>query len=291
MRDLANACGKVESMTNQKNGAAFKTESSNSPVAVVTGAGRGIGRATAAALRDKGCRVYNFSRSGGDLEGISHIKADVSDEAAFKAALERVVYEAGRLDILVNNAGFGISGAAEFTDNADAKRLLDVNLFGVVNGCKAAAPIMRAQGGGRIVNISSVAAPCAIPFQVWYSISKAAVSTYTAALANELRPFGISLTAVLPGDTGTGFTAAREKSSAGDDIYGGRIARSVALMERDEQGGMPANHAGLYIAKIALKKNVRPEYAIGLKYKFICFAVKLMPCGLRNRMIGMLYAK
>lgn len=262
-----------------------------SKVAVVTGGSSGIGRETALALRAAGCTVYEFSRHDAGVPGVKHVQCDVSDEAQFAAAVQQVADAEGRLDILVNNAGFGISGAAEFTDNAQAKKLLDVNLFGTVNGCRAVIPIMRAQGGGRIVNLSSVAAPCAIPFQVWYSVSKAAVSTYTAALANEVRPWNITLCAVLPGDIRTGFTAAREKNIKGDDVYQGRIARSVAVMEHDEETGMDPAVAGRYIAKLALKKKVKPEYAVGFKYKFLCLLAKLLPCGLRNRIIGMMYAQ
>ena len=260
-------------------------------IAIVTGGSSGIGRETAKALRDRGCTVYEFSRHDAGTQGGAHVQCDVSDEQQFAAAVQQVYAAEGRIDILVNNAGFGISGAAEFTDNAQAKKLLDVNVFGMVNGCKAVLPIMRAQGGGRIVNLSSVAAPCAIPFQVWYSVSKAAVSTYTAALANEVRPFGVTLCAVLPGDIRTGFTAAREKNPVGDDVYGGRIAKSVAVMEHDEQTGMDPAVAGHYIAKLALQKSVKPEYAIGLKYKFLVLLAKLLPCRLRNWIIGLLYAQ
>ena len=263
-----------------------------SRVAIVTGGSSGIGRQTALALKARGCTVYEFSRHGADAEGVVHIGCDVSDEAQFRAAVKAVREREGRVDVLINNAGFGISGAAEFTDNADAKKLLDVNLFGMVNGCKAVIPVMRAQGGGRIVNLSSVAAPCAIPFQIWYSVSKSAVSTYTAALANELRPFGVGVTAVMPGDIRTGFTAAREKNPAGDDVYGGRIARSVAVMEHDEQHGMDPAAAGRFIASVALKRGaVKPEYTIGAKYKLFVILARLLPCRLKNWIIGQMYAK
>ncbi len=260
-------------------------------IAVVTGGSSGIGLETAKALRARGCTVYEFSRHDAHTEGVTHVQCDVTDEARFAEAVREIAERDGRIDVLVNNAGFGISGAAEFTENAQAKKLLDVNLFGMVNGCKAVLPIMREQGGGRIVNLSSVAAPCAIPFQVWYSVSKAAVSTYTAALANEVRPFGITLTAVMPGDIRTGFTAAREKNPAGDDVYGGRIAKSVAVMEHDEENGMDPAFAGRYIAALALRKSVKPEYAVGFKYKFLAVLAKLLPCRLRNRIIGLLYAQ
>ena len=265
--------------------------STQNKVAVVTGGSSGIGRETALALKARGCTVYEFSRHDAAVPGVTHVQCDVSDEGQFAAAVQQVMDAEGRIDVLVNNAGFGISGAAEFTDNAQAKKLLDVNLFGAVNGCKAVIPIMREQGGGRIVNLSSVAAPCAIPFQVWYSVSKAAVSTYTAALANEVRPFGVTLTAVIPGDIRTGFTAAREKNPVGDDVYGGRIARSVAVMEHDEETGMDPAVAGRYIASLALRKKVKPEYAVGFKYKFLAVLAKLLPCRLRNYIIGLLYAQ
>ena len=189
-------------------------------------------------MRAAGAKVYVLSRHASSLEGLCHIVADVSDEESVAAAIREVHAREGRLDILVNNAGFGISGAAEFTQNADAKHLLDVNLFGMVSATKAALPLMRAQGGGRNSRALRVAAPLAIPFQAWYSVSKAAVNAYTLALFNEVKQFGVSVCAVMPGDICTGFTKARQKSHAGDDVYKGRIARSVAKMEKDEENGM-----------------------------------------------------
>lgn len=259
--------------------------------AIVTGGSSGIGLWTARALRSAGCIVYEFSRREVTHEdGIRHISVDVTDENGVKAAVEQVARETGRLDILVCNAGFGISGAAEFTENKDAKRLLEVNLFGVVNCVKAAVPLMRQQGSGRIVCLSSVAGAIAIPFQSWYSLSKAAVSSYVNALREELRPFGISVCAILPGDIHTGFTAAREKSPAGDDVYCGRIARSVAVMEKDEENGMDPQKAGDFIARIALKKRVKPAYAIGFAYSCAVMASRLLPGRLVSRIVGLIYA-
>lgn len=102
--------------------------------------------------------------------------------------------------MLVNNAGFGISGAVEFTKTEDAKRLFDTNFFGMVNMNRAVVPVMREAGQGRIVNISSVAGQIPIPFQTYYSAAKAATNSYTMALANELRPYGVTVCAVQPGD-------------------------------------------------------------------------------------------
>lgn len=259
-------------------------------IAIVTGGTSGIGRETALALQKRGCKVYILSRHPAQLPGMTHLCCDVADERQVQEATERIWEKEGRIDILVNNAGFGISGAAEFTKNEDAQRLLNVNLFGVVNGCKAVIPRMRQQGSGRIVNVSSFAALTPIPFQSWYSVTKAAVSAYTAALRNEVAPFGITTCAVLPGDICTGFTAAREKTAVGDEVYHGRIARSVAVMERDEQNGMQPEKAGEFIASAALRRRVKPEYVIGASYRALSLLVRLLPCRLKSRIIGRMYA-
>lgn len=262
-----------------------------SKVVIVTGGNSGIGKSTAKALLAKGCKVYDFSRRDLGCEGIIHICCDVTDESQVKSAVDSVLKESGNIDILINNAGFGISGAVEFTALESVKKQFDVNFFGTVNVTKAVLPVMREQGSGRIVNISSVAAVAHIPFQTYYSATKAAIESYTCCLANEVRPFGITVTSIQPGDISTGFTDARDKSFDGDDVYEGRIARSVAGMEKDERKGMSPDTAGSYIAKIALKNNVKPIYTIGVSYKVISTLCKIFPCGIRNRIIGSLYAK
>ena len=262
-----------------------------SEVVIITGGTSGIGLATAKLLRSKGYRVYDFSRRP-HADTPDHLSVDVTDERAVKAAVDALVDREGCVDILINNAGFGISGAMEFTDPQDAHRLMEVNLFGMDNMIRAVLPHMRAAGRGRIVNISSVAGLYAIPFQAWYSISKAAVRSLTLALANEVAPYGVQVTSVLPGDIKTGFTAAREKSVEGDDAYGGRIARSVQRMERDEQGGMSPDAAARTIARVATKPGaVKPYYTIGLSYKCLVFLDRLMPCGLTRRLLYALYGK
>ena len=209
-----------------------------SKVVIITGGSSGIGLCTAAALRDRGCKVYELSRRDSEVEGITHLRCDITDEEQIKAAVAQV---------------------------------LDEN--------------------GRIVNLSSVAAPVPIPFQTYYSAGKAAVNSYTMALSNEVKPFGITVAAVMPGDIKTGFTAARQKNIIGDDIYGGRISRSVASMEKDEQSGMDPAAAGRFIADVALKNSRKPLYTIGLAYKGAVFLTKILPARWLNGLIGMIYAK
>ena len=159
-----------------------------SKIAVVTGGTSGIGRETALYLTQNGCTVYELSRRAEGVEGLRHISADVTDEESVRRAVEQILQEAGRIDILVNNAGFGISGAVEFTDTEEAKRQFDVNFFGMVRMNRAVIAVMRKQGGGRIVNLSSVAAPVPLPLPTYYAASQAAIKFYTMALSHEQLP-------------------------------------------------------------------------------------------------------
>ena len=261
-----------------------------SKVAVVTGGTSGIGRATALALKDAGYAVYELSRRAEGVEGLHHISADVTDQQAVNDAVAQIMAAEGHIDVLVNNAGFGISGAIEFTETAEAKALFDVNFFGMVNMNRAVLPVMRQQGGGRIVNMSSVAAPIAIPFQAYYSASKAAVRTYSLALASEVRPFGIEVCVIMPGDISTGFTAARRKSCGGDDVYNGRIARSVAVMEHDERTGMSAQFAGQFVARRATQKHPKLICTMGRKYALFVFLMRILPTRTATRIVGRIYA-
>ena len=262
-----------------------------SKVAIVTGASSGIGRCTAQALRDMGCKVYDFSRRAIPIDNVTQIKTDITKEDNVSLSVKEVIDREGRIDILVNCAGFGISGAVEFTTTQEAKSQFEVNFFGAVTVTRAVLPYMREQHSGRIVNISSVAAVAHIPFQTYYSASKAAIESYTSCLDNEVKMYGIRVTAVEPGDICTEFTGARQKSFEGDDVYGGRISRSVAGMEKDEEKGMSPEIAGRYIAKVALKKSVKPVSAIGASYKILSVMCKTFPCKFRNFVVGMLYAK
>lgn len=260
-------------------------------VVLITGGSSGIGLATAQALAERGCIVYEMSRHGSSQPGIRHLTGDVTVPEQIAAAVKTVLEQHGRIDILINNAGFGISGAGEFISQEAANKQLQVNFLGCDAMCRRVIPVMRKAGKGRIVNLSSVAAVIPIPFQAHYSASKAAINAYSMALDNEVRPFGIRVCAVMPGDIRTGFTGARQKTCAGDEIYQGRIRRSVSKMEQDEENGMDPAVAGRRIAHIALRAGCKPLSAIRLDYQLFCVLAKVLPCRLLNWLIGLLYAK
>lgn len=258
--------------------------------AIVTGGSSGIGRCTAAALAKAGYRVYEFSRREVPLPGVVHRRVDVTDEQAVRDAVAEVAASSGGIDAVVNCAGFGISGAVEFTELSQAKAQFEVNFFGTVNVNRAVIPFMRRAGHGRIVNVSSVAAAAHIPFQTFYSASKAALSSYSCALDNEIRCYGIRVTAVELGDICTGFTKARQKNVQGDDVYGGRISRSVGQMEQDEQKGMAPEVVGTHIARLVQKKTCAPLVTVGVSYKVLGWLCRALPSSLRGWIVGKIYA-
>ncbi len=255
---------------------------------LITGASSGIGRATARLFAGRGDRVYDLSRHSGGDPGVTHIDADVTEPETLQAAAAQIAAEAGAIDLLVCCAGMGVSGAVEFIPEADMRRQFEVNLYGTVNAVRAALPAMRQAGRGRIICVSSVAAVYAIPFQAYYSASKAAINAFTDALRSEVRPFGISVCAVMPGDIATGFTDAREKTVAGEDVYK-NAASAVAKMENDERNGMPPEAVAALIGKLADKTHVAPLYTVGVSYKALVFFKRLFPASFASFIVRSMY--
>lgn len=256
--------------------------------AVITGSSDGIGKETARKFLSENWNVINLSRRPSDLEGIINIETDVTNSENVVSSFAEIEKRFGKIDLLVNNAGFGISGAVEFTDIKDAKKQFDVNFFGAVSCIKSAIPLLR-KTKGRIINISSAASIFAIPFQAFYSATKASVDILTMALKNELKQWGISVCALRLGDVKTSFTSVRKKSCDGDDVYGGMIGRSVAVMENDEKNGMPPEFIADAVYKAATRKNQPTISTVGVKYKLLTAVNAVMPKDLINSIIAMIY--
>lgn len=256
-------------------------------IAIVTGASSGIGKSEKLRLEEAGYKVYNFSRHNAD-GGTNFIETDVTDRESVFAAVDKVISAEGRIDLLVNNAGFGIAGAIETTPIELAKRQLEVNFFGAVNCTQAVLPIMREQKRGRIINTSSVAAIFSIPFQTFYSCSKAAINSFTSALRNEVKAFGVTACAVMPGDIKTGFTDNRVKTDGG--VYENQ-ERSIKVMERDEINGMSPDKVAKLVVKLAKKKRVSTLYTVGFKYKFLVFLSRFFSHAFCDKVVGGMYVK
>lgn len=185
----------------------------NDKVVLITGSSRGIGRAIARLFAERGARVavhYNRNRAAAEatlaeLPAGSHllVQADLTDPAAVAAMVEAVVAEAGRVDVLVNNAGIyedhPLAEASYEEWQASWRRVIDANLIGAANACYCAARHMIAQGGGRIVNVSSRGAFRGEPTGPAYGASKAALNAMSQSLAKYLAPFHVTVGVVAPG--------------------------------------------------------------------------------------------
>ena len=243
---------------------------------VISGGSSGIGKATASLFAERGWCVFELSRRGVSAEGITHVDCDVTSEDSCRAAVAEVLKQTDTIDVVISNAGFGISGAVEFTDIEEAQRQMDVNFMGAVRFTQAVLPQLRKQRAGRIIYTSSVAAILAVPYQSFYSASKAAINAMALALANEVKEFGISVSVMMPGDVSTGFTDARRKSTAGEEVYTG-AKKAITTMERDERAGMPPLQMARLFYHIATCHSPRPQYIGGFSYRVLCFLERLLP--------------
>ncbi len=243
---------------------------------VISGGSSGIGKATAMLFAERGWRVFELSRHGQSHDGITHVTCDVCDSTSAQNAIQEVMTQTDRIDVVISNAGYGISGSIEFTDITAAQHQMDVNFMGAVRFTQAVLPVLRQQKSGRIIYTSSVAAILAVPYQSFYSASKAAINAYALALANEVREFGISVSVMMPGDVSTGFTDARDKSTAGEEVYR-HANKAISTMERDERGGMKPIQMAKLFYHIATCHSPRPQYVGGFQYRVFCFLDRILP--------------
>ncbi len=198
-------------------------------VILITGASSGIGFDAAKALARQGHRVYAAARRTALMEplkafGVHVIGMDVTDETSMVQGVEAVIQAEGRIDVLVNNAGYGYFGAIENVPMEEARRQLEVNVFGLARLTQLVLPHMREQGCGRIVNTSSIAGKMAFYMGGWYNVTKYSIEAFSDALRMETKPFGIDVVMIEPGaiKTDWGSIAARhlKESSAGTAYEG-----------------------------------------------------------------------
>jgi NAD(P)-dependent dehydrogenase (short-subunit alcohol dehydrogenase family) len=252
---------------NAKPGAGRGTGSSSrkgaqeSKVWFITGISRGLGRELASAALGRGDRVIGTTRDGkSDLaegnpvaaERLRVFALDVTRAAEVAAVVNEAWQAYGRVDVVVNNAGFGLLGAVEEVEEAQARELFETNFFGLLRVTQAALPHLRAQGSGHLMNISSVGGLVAFPGFALYNASKFAVEGLSEALAGELGPLGIHLTIVEPGSFRTDFLKGESLRRAPRVIeaYAASSgkARDAAEIRNGRQPGDPALAAKAILA-------------------------------------------
>lgn len=235
-------------------------------VVLITGASSGVGHATAALLSQQGYRVFGTSRRAGQVAapaGVDMLPLDVRDDGSVRACVDAVIARAGRLDVLVNNAAYEQAGAVEDVSVAEARAQFETNFFGVHRMVQSALPYMRAQRGGRIVNVSSLAGLVSIPFMSIYSATKFALEGYSEALRMEVRSFGIHVSVVESGFLNTPIQANRQYPRAPVDAYEDRRARAYAAFRREEDKGPGADVPARAILKTIQSRNPRLRILVG----------------------------
>lgn len=245
----------------------------SSKVVLVTGGSSGLGAAVVARLTADGHRVFGTSRR--PAEGSGLLPLDVTSDDSVADCVEAVVADAGRIDVLVSNAGYGIAGAVEDTTIAEARAQLETNFFGAVRVTQAVLPVMRAQGSGRIITVTSFAALQSLPYQPFYSASKWALEGFGEALRLELRGSGIDACTILPGDFRTGFTEERVLTTdAHSPEHGDRLAAVLAIYERDENAGADPAKVGALVSRLVTVPRLRPRYLVGKPSQRLAVSLK-----------------
>lgn len=251
---------------------------STGKLAVITGAGSGIGRALAQQLNTDGCRLLLsdidakgldetlLSLSRGDISAKAQV-LDVADKTAMYQWAEGIEAEFGHIDILINNAGVALSSTVEESLYEDIEWLMGINFWGVVYGTKAFLPMLRKSQQGHLVNLSSIFGIVGIPTQSAYNAAKFAVRGYTEALRHELRGSNVHICCVHPGGIKTNI-ARNSRSVAGAD-------RAASIAHFDQMANTTAESAARQIITGIEKRKVR--LLIGADAKWLSFLSRLFP--------------
>jgi 2-hydroxycyclohexanecarboxyl-CoA dehydrogenase len=217
-------------------------------IAIVTGAGQGIGRAIAEKLAAEGAVVTvtdldgatataTAAAIGGDAVGL---RTDVTDRAGVTAMVRAVHEQHGRIDVLVNNAGWDKAAPFIESDPADWDRIVQINLYGVLNTCREVLPIMAAQGGGAVVNIGSDAGRVGSSGEAVYSAAKGGVIAFTKSTARELARHQVRINCVCPGPTDTALFA-----SMGSESLRSALVKAIPFRRLGQPGDL-ANVVAFY---------------------------------------------
>ena len=276
----------------------------NKKVILITGTSSGMGKATAIKLHNDGHIVY---ATGTNVEKIKDLKdmglktlyLDVTNDKSMVDAVEFIIQNENKIDVLINNAGYGSYGALEDVKMTEARKQMDVNLFGVSRLTQLVLPHMRKQRNGYVINIASVAAKIWEPFGCWYHSSKFALEGLSDCLRVEVKQFGIKIVIVEPGIIQTNWqkiafdkmNESLEKSEFEKDskikmeLYGGMGSEKQRI--KASKPKLIANK----ISKIINKNNPRSRYALGKGAKFMTYAKRIFPDCLMDKLTLMMYEK
>ena len=256
------------------------------PVALITGATSGIGRDAATAFAAAGYDVIGTGRTASALTpptGVTYIDLDVTSDDSATTAVAEVIKRHGRIDVLVNNAGLGSSGAVEESSVAQAQSLLNLNVLGMIRMAKAVLPHMRAQGAGRIVNVSSVLGFAPQPFMASYSAAKHAVEGYSESLDHEVREHGVRVVLVEPAYTKTSFDTNAVQPDNPLPVYAERRRIFDELLVAAMNAGDDPALVAKVILRAATHRRPKLRYTAGPSAARLSTLRRFAPAGIFDR--------
>ena len=264
-------------------------------VILLTGASSGIGYQTAKDLASLGHTVYAVARRLEQMEplkayGVLPLRLDITDAEACREVVNDLIRREGRLDVLINNAGYGLYGAIEDVSLQDVRQVFEVNVFALSRLTQLVLPQMRQQGGGRIINLSSIAGRVATPFGAWYHATKFAVEGLSEALRLELAPHGIEVVLIEPGGIKTDFgdlTADELEAVSRGGAYEAEADRMAGLIRRLYHGGLFSSPeiVSRAIVNAVQSKRPRVRYLVGFGARPLFFLHRLLPARWYDRLI------
>ena len=247
-------------------------------VILITGISSGFGKQTAELLAANGHTVYGTVRRDVEISSaINGLKLDLMEIDSIRQAVRTIVQKEGRIDVLINNAGMHTGGPIETSPIENIKLQMDTNFLGMVNLTREVLPVMRKQGGGTIINFSSIGGLMGLPFQAFYSAGKFAIEGFSEALRMEVRQFKIKIVLINPGDFHTNNSANRRNFLAPTDTndpYNEQYLKTMTIIEKDEGNGWEPKVLAKKLVKIIDCKNPRQRYFISSFEQKLAVALK-----------------
>ena len=266
------------------------------PSVLITGASSGLGAAMAERMRTLGWRVFGTSRKSpaacatGEAQtrapGIEWIAMDVCDDGSVERGLAEVFARSPQLDGLVCNAGFGIYGSVEETSLERARAQFETNVFGVLRVARPVIARMRVRRAGRILFVGSLSGRAPIPFQAHYSASKAAVEALAFSLANEVHPFGLSVSLIEPGDIDTAFNDVMDWGDAPpSSAYRDRQQRCETTIRKSLPKAPKPGIVAEAVAHALTSRRPKLRYTVGNEARLVGLAKRLLSDRLSLKLI------